>query len=138
MQRLRTNVSQQPQKVLRKKILYLRTHGNRLLDRKSVLLIYFMSRGATVNTDAYCEIDYDGVVCCLVVSCSSTTRPSTKLLQQIKWESFDHPPCSPDLSPSDFHLFTKFRNVLVGTCFAVDEELNEGVNTFLKELVPEE
>jgi transposase len=28
------------------------------------------------------------------------------LLDHFNWELFDHPPYSPDLAPSDYHLFT--------------------------------
>ena len=30
---------------------------------------------------------------------------STYLLQEFGWEVFNHPPYTPDLAPSDFHLF---------------------------------
>jgi transposase len=31
------------------------------------------------------------------------------LLERLNWELFDHPPYSPDLAPSDHHLFTYLR-----------------------------
>ncbi|GBL96472.1 hypothetical protein AVEN_10479-1 [Araneus ventricosus] len=30
-----------------------------------------------------------------------------QVLQQFRWEMFDHPAYSPDLAPSDYHLFLK-------------------------------
>jgi hypothetical protein len=37
---------------------------------------------------------------------AARTNASTKLFN---WEIFDHPPYSPDLVPSDYHLFTKMK-----------------------------
>jgi hypothetical protein len=47
------------------------------------------------------------------------------------WELFDHPPYSPDLAPSDYHLFTYLKNWLRLQRFNSDEELMEGVKTWL-------
>ncbi|KAJ4439542.1 hypothetical protein ANN_07666 [Periplaneta americana] len=67
------------------------------------------------------------------------TAASTRgLLDQFGWEIFDHPPYSPDLAPSDFHLFTKLKDFLGGTRFGSDEELKKTVNTWLNELAAEE
>ncbi|KAJ4426715.1 hypothetical protein ANN_26513 [Periplaneta americana] len=65
------------------------------------------------------------------------TNVHDELLDQFGWEIFDHPPYSPDLAPSDFHLFTKLKDFLGGTRFGSDEELKT-VNTWLNELAAEE
>ena len=57
---------------------------------------------------------------------------------EFKWETFDHPPYSPDLAPSDFHLFTKLKDFLAGTKFQNDEELKEAVTAYLNTLAAEE
>jgi hypothetical protein len=44
---------------------------------------------------------------------------------------FDHPPYSPDLTPSDHHLFTYLKNWLGSQHFNNNEELMEGVKTWL-------
>ncbi|GBO05539.1 hypothetical protein AVEN_64989-1 [Araneus ventricosus] len=36
------------------------------------------------------------------------------LIQQFSWEQFDHPPYSPDLAPSDYHLSLNLKLVLEG------------------------
>ncbi|KAJ4428840.1 hypothetical protein ANN_25833 [Periplaneta americana] len=66
-----------------------------------------------------------------------TAASTRELLDQFGWEIFDHPPYSPDLAPSDFHLFTKLKDFLGGTRFGSDEELKT-VNTWLNELAAEE
>jgi hypothetical protein len=47
----------------------------------------------------------------LVVLLHDNARPNTAartraLLEHFIWELFDHAPYSPDLAPSDYHLFT--------------------------------
>jgi hypothetical protein len=44
---------------------------------------------------------------------------------------FDHPPYSPDLAPSDYHLFTYLKNWLRSQLFNNNEEFMEGVKTWL-------
>jgi hypothetical protein len=38
-----------------------------------------------------------------------TAEKTTKLLEKFGWENLDHHPYSPDLTPSDFHLFPKMK-----------------------------
>jgi hypothetical protein len=47
------------------------------------------------------------------------------------WELFDHPPYSADVTPRDCHLFTYLKNSLGSQCFNNNEELMEGVKTWL-------
>jgi hypothetical protein len=47
------------------------------------------------------------------------------------WELFGHPPYNPDLSPSDYHLFTYMKNWSRSQRFNSNEELMEGVKTWL-------
>ncbi|GBL86187.1 hypothetical protein AVEN_131934-1 [Araneus ventricosus] len=53
-------------------------------------------------------------------------------------EIFDHPPYSPDLAPSDFHLFLKLKEFLSGKRFGSDGELENAVTTWVNELASEE
>ena len=44
-----------------------------------------------------------------------TPRRSTRLLQEFRWELLNHhPPYSPDLAPSDFHLLLHLNKFLSG------------------------
>jgi histone-lysine N-methyltransferase SETMAR len=36
------------------------------------------------------------------------------MLQEFGWEVFEHPAYSPDLAPSDFHLFPKLKKLVTG------------------------
>jgi hypothetical protein len=50
------------------------------------------------------------------------------LLEKFKWDVLDHPPYSPDLAPSVFHLFLQLKH-LAGKRFNDDDEVQEEVIT---------
>jgi hypothetical protein len=64
-------------------------------------------------------------------ACPHTAAPSRALLKHFNWELFDHPPYSPELDQSDYHLFTYLKNCLRTQRFNSNEELMEGVKTWL-------
>ncbi|KAJ4437507.1 hypothetical protein ANN_17652 [Periplaneta americana] len=54
--------------------------------------------------------------------------PRADVLTEFGWELFDHPPYSPDLAPSDFHVFLHLKKFLSsGEHFGNDEELKTSV-----------
>jgi len=57
-----------------------------------------------------------------------------RLIKLFNWEIFDNPPYSPDLAPSDYHLFTKMKVWLATQRFHTNEELLDGVNIWLRNL----
>jgi histone-lysine N-methyltransferase SETMAR len=59
------------------------------------------------------------------------------MLQECGWEDFDHPAYSPDLVPSDFHLYTKLKEFLGGRHFKSDEEVKDAVKEWLNGLAAE-
>jgi len=54
-----------------------------------------------------------------------TTVPPEKF----KWYILDHPPNSPDLAPSNFHLFLHLKKYLPGKKFDDNDEVQEEVMT---------
>ena len=44
-----------------------------------------------------------------------------------------HPPYSPDLAPSDYHLFSNFKQHFRGQRFSTDDELEYAIEEWLKE-----
>jgi transposase len=71
-----------------------------------------------------------------VVLPKDNARPHTaartrSLLEHFSWEMFDHPPYSPDLAPSEYHLFTYLKNWLRSQRFNKNEELIEAVKKWL-------
>jgi hypothetical protein len=58
-------------------------------------------------------------------------RPHTAaLLEHFNWELFDHLFYSPDLAPSDYHLFTYLKNWF-GSQRSNNNEFTESVKTWL-------
>ncbi|GBO26654.1 Histone-lysine N-methyltransferase SETMAR [Araneus ventricosus] len=116
-------------------------------DRKGVLLVEFMPRGTTITAASYSktlqrlrrEIQNKrrGMLSSGIVLLHDNARPHTAvattiLLQRFGWEVFDHPQYSPDLAPSDFHLFAHMKLWLGGQIFATDNELQTSVQNWLK------
>ncbi|UYV65352.1 K02A2.6-like [Cordylochernes scorpioides] len=52
-------------------------------------------------------------------------------MENFKWEIFTHPPHSPELSPSDFHLYPALKWHLGGKHFANDDEVQAEANHWL-------
>jgi hypothetical protein len=52
-------------------------------------------------------------------------------LEHFNCELFDHPAYNPDVTPSIYHLFTYLTNWLGSQHFNSNEELMEGVKTWL-------
>jgi len=50
----------------------------------------------------------------------------------LKFEGLKHPPYSPDLAPSDFHLFGPMKEYLRGQKFADDDEVMAALQSWLK------
>ncbi|GFU24275.1 mariner Mos1 transposase [Trichonephila clavipes] len=89
-------------------------------DRHGVLLVEFMQQGTTINAAAYCatltklrraiQNKRRGLLTSGVLLLHDNARPlsalnTQNLIRSFGWEQIYQPPYSPDLAPSDFHLF---------------------------------
>ena len=54
---------------------------------------------------------------------SHTARVPRQKLEELGWEVLPHPPYSPDLAPSDYHLFHSLRNHIVTKRFDDEADL---------------
>ena len=52
-------------------------------------------------------------------------------LHELGYETLDHPPYSPDLSPSDYHFFKHLDNFLREKCFKNQEDAKNAFNDFI-------
>jgi transposase len=59
-----------------------------------------------------------------------TANMTKAAIQELDWEILPHPPYSPDLSPSDYHLFRSLSNNLRGVSFNNDAELQNWFHEF--------
>ncbi|XP_066906698.1 histone-lysine N-methyltransferase SETMAR-like [Halyomorpha halys] len=127
------------------------------LHPKKVLLIVFwtakgivhfeiLNQGQTITAEVYCNIldhcqsklkTFDP---CLVnrrrpLLLQDNARPHTakltrEKLTEIGWEVLPHPPYSPDLSPTDYHLFRDLDNNLRQKCFQDRDNLIHELTTY--------
>ena len=53
-------------------------------------------------------------------------------IRKFHWEFLEHPPYSPDLVPSDFHLFSPLKKFLAGQRFTCDDEVKAAVRQWFR------
>jgi histone-lysine N-methyltransferase SETMAR len=76
--------------------------------------------------------------CCPKKSYHDNARPHTvaatvETVQQLGFERLQHPPYSPDLAPSDYHIFGPLKEALRSRRFTSNEEVKEAMHTWLRE-----
>jgi len=118
-------------------------------DHKGILLTEFMALGTTITSEVYREtlnklrrliqnkwhgMLTKGIILLHDSAWSYTTARTNALIRLFRWEIFDHPPYSPDLAPSNYHLFTKMKIWLATQRFHTNRELTDGVNSWLHNL----
>uniref|UniRef100_A0A1B6ITX5 Tc1-like transposase DDE domain-containing protein n=1 Tax=Homalodisca liturata TaxID=320908 RepID=A0A1B6ITX5_9HEMI len=116
-------------------------------DKKGIILVEFMERGTTINAAVYSDTlkklrraiqnRRRGMLTSGIVLLHDNARPHTAartqdLLNSFGWNIFEHPPYSPDLAPSDFHLFPNMKKWLGSQRFTDDEELKNSVSGWLR------
>jgi hypothetical protein len=109
--------------------------------KKGVTLAYVFPRGQTINTDLYVEtfkilqkrfrrVRPHRNAAEILQNDSARQDKSFKTqeaITKLAWTVLLHPPCSPDLDPSDFHLFGALKGVIRGKMFRSDNEATEEV-----------
>jgi histone-lysine N-methyltransferase SETMAR len=70
-----------------------------------------------------------------VILLHDNARPHTVVLtwdklKEFHWETLEHPPYSPDLSPNDYHLFVPPKEALGGHQFQSDDGVEEFVRNW--------
>ncbi len=118
-------------------------------DSEGVLLVDFMTRGTTINGEAYrntlrklrtaIKNKRPGKLSRGIELLHDNARPHTaaetvSLIKSFKWNIVNHPAYSPDLAPSDYHLFPNMKSHFAGSDFDNDEEIKDAVMTYLKSL----
>ena len=117
-------------------------------DTDGVILVDVMARGETINSDAYIKtlqklkqryrrVRPNRNPGSILIQ-HDNARPHTSLLTQeaiakFGWNVLPHHSYSPDLAPSDFHLFGPLEDALRGTWFEDNERVIRAVRTWLRE-----
>lgn len=117
-------------------------------DMKGVLLVEFHEHGTTVTAASYSSLlgrlkiairnKRPGLLTRGVLLLHDNARPHTarltlEAIDNLGLEVLSHPPYSPDLAPSDFHLFGPLKKMLGGQKFASDFEAQDAVRDWLRQ-----
>ena len=117
-------------------------------DVNGPILVYFQEKGQTVTSARYSDMlvselkptirwKHWRLLSKRVLLLHDNVRPHTAVhtvdtLHDLKFEVFRHPPYSPDLAPSDSHLFGPMKEHLWDHKFGDDDEVMEAVQSWLK------
>lgn len=130
--------SSTPLKTVRHRIFDFRQEKRMLCvfwDRQHVIHWELLEKGQIVNKELYCEQlsrlrrkmrNRQGPIILL----HDTAQLTTNKLTELGWEHLDHPPYSPDLAPSDFHLFRALEHFLRGKRFKNIGEMRVSLGQF--------
>ena len=115
---------------------------------EGVILIDVLSSRMTINSDVYVEtlkklkkrfwrVRPNKDVHKLLLQ-HDNARPHTSLqtreaITKLKWTVLPHPAYSPDLAPSDYHLFGPLKDGIRGKKFDKDDEVMEEVRKWLRQ-----
>ena len=117
-------------------------------DFKGVLHIDFLHGRKTINAQYYSSLLTEDVKPAIrgkrrksqssVIFLQDNARPHTaaltrETLEQLKWTVLPHPPYSPDLAPSDYHLFGPLKEFLGGKKFQSDAEVQSVVQNWMNQ-----
>jgi histone-lysine N-methyltransferase SETMAR len=117
-------------------------------DSKGVILEHYTRKGATITSASYCDLLENqlkpairtkrrGLLNTGVLLLHDNARPHTAhatvaKIKDLRFECLPHPPYSPDLAPSDYHVFGALKEELSGRKFKSDEEVQAAVHDWLQ------
>lgn len=115
-------------------------------DWKGVVYYELLPPNQTINSDVYCRqlaklkralaekrpelVNRKGVVFHHDNAKPHTSLQTQQKLVRLGWDVLPHPPHSPDLAPSDYHLFRSLQNALNGMEFASLDLLKNYLDEF--------
>jgi histone-lysine N-methyltransferase SETMAR len=111
-------------------------------------LAHFQKHGENVNSSSYCEVlvklrdvnrrKHPGQLARGLLlhrdARPHAARAYQEGIQELQWELLEHPPYSPDLAPSDFHLSGPVKNNPDGKRFPDDVEVETEGRQWLREV----
>jgi hypothetical protein len=116
-------------------------------DERGVILEYYMPSGNTVTSATYADRLKNHLLPAIkskrrgrlstgVLLQHDNARPHTAhstvaTIQDLSFECLPHLPYSPDLAPSDFHVFGPLKQAMAGKAFRSDEEVQQAVHEWL-------
>ena len=116
-------------------------------DAEGVIMVDFLEQGCTINSVQYVTTlkktssrlhrvrPTKAIADALLLHDNArphTSRHTTAEIVKIGWEVLPHPPYSPDLAPSDFHLFGPLKEAHRGIHFKDEEAVKTSVRQWLR------
>jgi len=117
-------------------------------DSKRPILEDYLEKGCTINSARYSDLLANnlkpavrtkrrGLLSKKVLllhdnACPHTTSHTIETIIHLGFEVLEHPSYSPDLTPSDYHLFGPLKNALQGRRFSMDKQVWEAVHKWLR------
>jgi len=118
-------------------------------DSKGPVLEDYLEKGRTINSARYSDLLANnlkpavctkrrGLLSKKVLLLHDNARPHTanktvETINHLGFEVLEHCAYSPDLAPSDYHLFGPLKNALRGRRFSTDNEVRETVHKWLRD-----
>ena len=135
-----------------KKVRAQRSAGKVMLtffwDHSGPILEHYVPRGSTVTSATYSNLLRENLkpaihqeqrrllttgVCLLRDNARPRTATATvSTIEELRFECIPYPPYSPDLAPSDFHIFSSLKDALRRTRFRDDDEVRSAVHEWLR------
>lgn len=119
-------------------------------DSRGVLLLDFLPKGETINSARYQETlkklarsirlkrpDLQDVILHHDNARPHTANATTAAIAAKGWTVLPHPAYSPDLAPSDFHMFGPLKEYLRGQRFGNDDAVKSAVKAWIRQCAPE-
>ena len=116
-------------------------------DSKGPILEDFLEKGSTINSASYCDLLANrlkpairtkrrGLLSKKVLLQHDNARPhvakaTIETINKLGFEVLEHPAYSPDLAPSNYHLFVPLKDALRGRKFSSDESVQKAVHQWL-------
>ena len=115
-------------------------------DQDGIILIDYLPKGQTINAQYYLSLLVQlkdileekrrgkvtkGVLFLHDNAPAHRALATQKKLAYLGFHCLDHPPYSPDLAPSDYHLFPGLKKQLKGRHFSSDAEVIAAAETWL-------
>ena len=108
--------------------------------------MYYLPPRQTIKVDVYCaEIDEvqaklretepalvnrKGVILLHDNARPHTAKKTQEKIAKLGWEVLPHPPYSPDLSPTDYHIFLSMSNFLSGKQYSSANDVKNDLSFF--------
>lgn len=118
-------------------------------DSKGVIFVDYLPKGETINSGYYCNLlrklreeikeKRPGMLRKRILFHQDNARVHTSaetmaVIHECGYELLPHPPYSPDLAPSDYHLFPHLKKHLGGSKFSTREEVIAAVTHYFDDL----